>query len=58
MRPRPCVSRTEWTTYLQDTCVVDLDVAPDGAVWVQTALPQPDQWAPVAGPTYRITPER
>jgi hypothetical protein len=45
----------EWTTYLADACVVDLDVAPDGSVWVQTA--QRGAAGPfVAGPTYRITP--
>lgn len=44
---------TEWTSYLEDTCIVDLDVALDGAVWVQTAQGEPGQ--AVAGPTYRIT---
>lgn len=43
-----------WTSYLQDACIVDLDVAPDGTVWVQTAVPGTD--AHVAASTYRITP--
>lgn len=44
----------EWTAFLEDVCVVDLDVAPDGSVWVQTAVFE-EGASRHAGATYRIT---
>lgn len=45
-----------WTSYLEDVCIVDLDIAPDGSAWVQTLTTGPRDAAAVAGPTYRVTP--
>ena len=46
---------TTWASYLEDTCIVDLDVAPDGSAWVQTAALTGARY--VATATYRITPD-
>ena len=46
---------TEWNAYLTDVCVVDLDVAPGGSVWVQTAVLEEGALPYKAGATYRIT---
>ena len=26
---------TTWTHYLQNLCILDMDIAPDGSVWLQ-----------------------
>jgi hypothetical protein len=50
---------SRWHRYLGDVCVLDLDIAPDGAVWVvgtkDPPMPGPPR-APVTGDTYRIDP--
>ena len=52
---------TTWTGFLSDLCVGDMDVAPDGAVWVQAGplevsdTPGFDEWG--SPHTYVITPE-
>jgi hypothetical protein len=46
-----------WRRYLDGTCVVDLDIAPDGSVWVTGARdPGFGQIWPYTGDTYRIEP--
>jgi sugar lactone lactonase YvrE len=46
-----------WHRYLEDVCVIDLDIAPDGSVWVTGAKgpPRPGP-QPGTGDTYRIDP--
>jgi hypothetical protein len=50
---------SRWHRYLDDVCVIDLDIAPDGTVWVVAAKDTP-RWGPGPGPetgdTYRIDP--
>lgn len=48
---------SSWRRYLDGTCVVDLDIAPDGSVWVTGAKdPAWGHPAPDTGDTYRIEP--
>jgi len=48
-----------WHRYLEDVCVIDLDIAPDGSVWVVGAEDpwrRPGPWQPETVDTYRIDP--
>lgn len=48
---------TTWRRHLDGACVVDLDTAPDGSVWVTGARdPQRGGTWPYVGDTYRIAP--
>jgi hypothetical protein len=48
---------TTWHRYLEGVCVVDLDIAPDGTIWVVGARdPEWGDIRPYAGDTYRIDP--
>ena len=43
---------TAWTRYLENICVMDLDIAPDGRVWVVEGVRGQSGYTP--GATYRI----
>jgi hypothetical protein len=45
-----------WARYLDGVCVVDLDIAPDGSIWVVGA--EDPRWGKfhAAGDTYRVDP--
>ena len=49
---------TTWTSYLEEYCISDLAIAPDGSVWLGAEAPYDDD-TDIHGPSglYVITPE-